>query len=291
MPDSLLCGEPRQRTPPMISPLSPTKSPIPTTAPEPSKACIDPTTQDPATDPVAMQLFEAHLADLQSLIEERVNRIKEQEQEVQDMREELFRRQLILGTAQPPAHMKVTNIFDDQSSPESSGEGEFGSPGAMTLVNAEPEISPQADCPDLPSVALGVNHQNTDVISTPGCTPNLVHKLEDQTLPDPKKRKRSSRLSGMKTAHTGDGPQSNLACVPPPEHISVHPSEKSRTRIEYVGHALNSQTPLDDDGIAPQPTARPISWPRSRRLRRSACVSVKKLADVFKELRLQHDRH
>ncbi|KAL8730897.1 MAG: hypothetical protein Q9181_004513 [Wetmoreana brouardii] len=293
----------RQRTPAGLYAPSGPERPSPTVPKQSPTGVLEVSTSlfSESLDPIFERaLLEAKILDLHALIEEQSRVAKYEEQKLHSLQEELETHQLKLGSAQPPAHLNIRNVFDDQASPDSPAERDLGSPGATTLVECGPDNAPQfpgrdslSEKPllDMTDVHLYHRNEDKDTISVVDPMPDIVYQASNKESPEVKKRKRLSTQITAKKARTGDKVQGNDACHDHAAHGENQPSIcPSRQQESNTDHVAVRQVQVDD-GDNPTKTSRPTSWPPRRLFRRSAGVSVKKLTDVFERLRLPQDKH
>ncbi|KAL9583591.1 MAG: hypothetical protein Q9212_002618 [Teloschistes hypoglaucus] len=247
--------------------------------------------QDPISDPVVVK------ENLEAILDVR-SRIERKKKNLHALQEELYLREWIVGPAKPPVHTKIQNIFDDRSSSDSSIEHYSGSPGCKTLAENTVAMLPQAGTSNPSTAPTMFNISQEDLVpkndkpdDVPMMDMMLETNLQQQYLLSPatRKRKRCSRLSVIKKACTkGNSTSSGLPAKS--DNLLVPSTQAERVGNERVDH-VPSKPPHLHDGDTPSRTSRPLSWPGNRLFRRSAGVSIKKLTEVFKEMRLQHDKH
>ncbi|KAI4201551.1 MAG: hypothetical protein LQ350_003166 [Teloschistes chrysophthalmus] len=258
---------------------------------ENTKTFDDRLNQYPISDPAVVQEHYEAILDLRS-------RIKREEQNLHALQEELSIRKFIVGSAEPPAHMKIQNLFDDQSLSDPSVEHYPGSPGGKTLAESRLAMLPQAGTSHSSTAPTMFNVSQEHLVpknDKPDDVPTMDMMLEtnpqQQHLSSPamRKRKRCSRLSVTKKARTnGNSTTSDLPAES--DNLLVPSIQVERVSNERVDH-VPSNPPHLDDGDTPSRTSRPVSWPRNRLFRRSAGVSIMELTEIFKEMRVQHDKH
>ena len=217
--------------------------------------------------------------------------LKEKKYEVRKLEEEIYMREIVLGTADVPGH----NLFDEVL-PISYASGEdSGSPGAATLVEADPDLETQ-----LPVSEGYMKPSLSDSLDTSKPKPDndddnyvfmdvpIAYQPDEKdppTFPDLKKRKRFSKTSASKKVRIEvKSPRSNKSL------LNLHfPTANTGSYNDRIDGIPDSAGQIDD-GTKPSPTTRPISWPRSRLFRRSAGVSVRKLTEVFEKICLPQDK-
>lgn len=204
---------------------------------------------------------------------------------VRKLEEQVWMAQLCLGDETPPAppkHLPQENIFD-------SDEPNSNSPGAITLVEPcedsgqEPEV--KSTLPGAGSSFTG--HQSVD-------EKNLLNDvemtLEDHIMPahsfeaayskppeNLRKRKNCTKSGAFKKTRMDTTP------TRPKPHCQAETFKQNILEGTNDGKSF-LQAELDTEpGFL---TLRPNSWPRTRRFRKSAGVSVKKLTDMFERLRV-----
>ncbi|KAL8648176.1 MAG: hypothetical protein Q9210_005141 [Variospora velana] len=258
------------------------------------------TRTDPDTERALIERTERQLEDLRRelqkaeqtrsyLKEDFRSQLQKVEQTCSHLEEEIHYGEMILGVAKAPDH----SIFDDAlPTTLSDATDQSDSPGAMTLVDSGLEA-------EIPSA---VEDEFADISPTPNpafCSTDaediLMHESLanhpsndiDHTSVMAKKRKRFSRHSTCKKIRIQKQTQHHpakstlLSCTNRDNDESPHD-------VDSDGKDM-SQTQVDDDS-KPSSTTRPTSWPRTRLFRRSAGVSVKKLADAFEKLRMNGTR-
>lgn len=236
---------------------------------------------------------EARILQRQAYLEQEKRLLEEQQQKVQQIEEDIYLDQILLGPAQPPAHLDVKNFFDDMPTCQVGENQNSGSPGDMTLVEPEPESNREhqlpATSPSKRPIAGLFDMAPGNAYSPPEDTvmndlkPELDIRSDAPTYTGDKKRKRISFLPGAKKARTSE--HALYHDMHADSRASMNQFDTSRP-TENIGN----QTTYFADADKPSTTTRPTSWPRSRLFRRSAGVSVKKITDVFERLRLQHDK-
>ncbi|KAL8669670.1 MAG: hypothetical protein Q9168_005754 [Polycauliona sp. 1 TL-2023] len=240
--------------------------------------------------------MQADLLLQQKLLNEKQQDALQQEQKVQYMQEQIYKQQILLGPAQPPAHLGNQNIFDEMPVYIVGENQNTGSPGDMTLVEHDLDSNPESSSPVAESkqpvsgssdMALFDEYPYLNDFSMEDSTPHHSISNEPSTRTADKKRKRLSFVPAAKKVRTSEHAL--------PHGLQTDSSNPSVSRLDVsrpiksIGYPTASRTPpMDDD--KPSKTTRPISWPRCRLFRRSAGVSVKKITDVFEKMRLQHDR-
>ncbi|KAL8926250.1 MAG: hypothetical protein Q9172_001892 [Xanthocarpia lactea] len=232
------------------------------------------------------------LSDVNASLERERKLLGEQEQKVRSLEEKKFMIQISLGHAEPPAHMGCKNIFDEM---QSEKQDKSGSPGAMTLVESEPDLVPEpqvlaatskqpiSGMSDMPLVH---DHPDSEIIRMEDTMSERGIEADGSTVTGDKKRKRFSFFSATKKART-----------------STHASyENMPDGLDPSINRVDVRRPLDTsdsqkhslvhfaDADKPTISTRPTSWPRSRLFRRSAGIPVKKITEAFEKMRLQHER-
>ena len=211
------------------------------------------------------------------------------------MEVDIYHDQLLLGPAEPPAHYKEPNFFDDMSAHAVGDTQDSSSPGDMTLVGPESNLNLESQSLATTSSAHHVpstlkNELDPDHLrAVDVLMEDLVAEQDIKSDAPPytskKKRKRISLLSAAKKARTGE------PAVYHEKQIHASPSMvrfDTNRATEAVCDDTSSNHIADADD--PSITSRPTSWPRSRLFRRSAGVSVKKITEVFEKLRLHCDK-
>lgn len=215
---------------------------------------------------------------------------RQHRQKVRQMEAEIYQEKLLLGPAEPPAHLEEKNFFDEIPTRQLGENQDSRSPGDMTLV--EPELEsilenqPPVASPftrpisGLTDSAPGNGNSNAVDIMMKDLMPEQNIRSDTPTYTGDRKRKRFSFLPAAKKARTSEhAPFLNVK-------LDSNTSMLQHGPIESIGNASAHLKDTDK----PTTTTRPTSWPRSRLFRRSAGVSVKKITDVFEKLRLQHDK-
>lgn len=232
------------------------------------------------------------LLDLKIQLEKELQSIEEKQQNVRILRERINSAQTILGLDK----VRDGNIFDDQLPPKSDiVEEDFGSPGADTLVDPQPDavswLPMSKESPTLPlSDPLDPDLQrytdNTDDVLMGDPISDQLGGANDHTSAEVRKRKRFSRqISSKKVRIEAKAKRSNTLLAPP----SANESTNAESYGDRIGGAASHMGQLDD-GTKPSYTTRPTSWPRNRLFRRSAGVSVRKLTEVFEKICLPQDK-
>ncbi|CAL8584645.1 hypothetical protein XPA_010233 [Xanthoria parietina] len=205
-------------------------------------------------------------------------------------RRKFIKIKLLLGAAQPPAHLEEKNFFDETLACQIGENQDSRSPGDMTLV--EPELEsilenqPPVASPftrpisGLTDSAPGNGNSNPVDIMMKDLMPEQNIRSDTPTYTGDRKRKGFSFLPAAKKARTSEhAPFLNAKIDSNTSMLHYGPTES-------IGNASAHLKDTDK----PRTTTRPTSWPRSRQFRRSAGLSVKKITDVFEKLRLQHDK-
>ncbi|KAL8752896.1 MAG: hypothetical protein Q9199_005428 [Rusavskia elegans] len=274
----------------------PVKSPVTSNRPADLESFISGFHED-SPDPIAERTVrletKARILQQQAYLEQEKRLLEEQQQKVRKIEEEIYYTQILLGPAQPPAHLDVKNFFDEMSTYHVGDNQNSGSPGDMTLVEPEPEPKLEHQLPTTSSSKRPIPG-SVDLVSGNECSHSedilMEESMHDQdirsdapTYTADKKRKRFSFLPAAKKARTSE----HALC------LDMHTD--SRTSTNQFGasgptESIGNQATYLADADKPSTTTRPTSWPRCRLFRRSAGVSVKKITEVFEKLRLQHDK-
>lgn len=274
----------------LISPLRPANH-VPTPpGPEDIQSFVWHSAPDPDVDRGFMQLTKELILDLRLQRDKDLRIMKEKEQHVRDLDEKIAYAKVILGSGKASSQ----NTFDDHSPPIFDNTADqFGSPGAMTLVDFGPEEAIGHEV----VTALPIEAEVLDVPSTPDADSELedaedvpMHELItdplhydiDQVFIEIRKRKRSSKHASSKKVRIHNKAQVGSTISPPPSRVR---QQNADAPCDFHSNGGNTEQDEVDDGSKPPVTTRPTSWPRSRLFRRSAGVSVKKLTDAFEKLR------
>lgn len=254
---------------------------------------------DCAPDPDVQRALEeqvmAHRRDLQKQLEEGSRSIRKTEeilvgekQKVSNIILQLDELDASLGLVKAPG----PSIFDDNwASPTRIFEEQSGSPGALTLVDSVLEVpatSPVKDeSPDkLPPPIIDFGLDDVEDVPMTEVTADKLDQNIDQTFVEIRKRKRSSKHGALKRVRGEENMRHGGVTSPHSSGVC-----RSKYNMSQVPHGCDQNTygqEVDGDANLPA-TSRPISWPRTscRLFRHSAGVSVKKLTDVFENLRLK----
>lgn len=204
--------------------------------------------------------------------------------QIRKLEEDVYMAQLCLGDTTPPAppkHLLQENIFD-------SNEPNSNSPGAITLVetceDSRQELLVKSVLPETGSPFTG--HQSTD---EKNFLSDVDMTLEDHIIsahnfeasyskPRENLRKRKSCLKSGTCKKTR---MDTTSARPKPQC-------QAETFKQSILDGTNDSKSLLQAVVDTEPgfTLRPKSWPRTRRFRKSAGVSVKKLTDMFERLRV-----
>ncbi|KAL8659590.1 MAG: hypothetical protein Q9202_007057 [Teloschistes flavicans] len=252
---------------------------------------VDTTTQHPFLDPDQVEGHQETISKVRLEREQCLSRMKEEEQCLKALDEEIFCLEVILNDVEPPAHLNITNIFDDVHSLESVDEKGSGSPGGKTLVEGGPATPARAatsNSPTTPRRLLDLKYEKSDDIPMTDLILETNPQEKDLSSTAPQKRKRFSRPCGAKKARFNNFTYNDLSTNP--DDLLVPSTQVQKAWSERVDHALNNPPHPDNDN-APSRTSRPISWPRNRLFRRSAGVSVKTLTEAFEKMGLRRDQH
>lgn len=221
--------------------------------PDITKTDGDSDTQCSILDPAVVQKYHEAIFDLRSRIEQRCNHIKEEEQKVQTLQEELYFMELMVGPAEPPAHLQIKNIFDDPIASKWSLEHQPDSPVGKTLVESGPAASSHSSkTATMSSVSqehLNPKCEKSEDVPMTDLMLEIDPHENDLSSPAPKKRKRCSKSSGTKQART----KGNLSCndlSTDAENSSVPEIRIKRawnavlTMLPTTHHALTTMTDL-----------------------------------------------
>ncbi|KAL9614593.1 MAG: hypothetical protein Q9167_000962 [Letrouitia subvulpina] len=206
---------------------------------------------------------------------------------IRELEERLYILQLCLDDGTPPAppkHLRQENIFD-------SDDLNSNSPGAITLVepceDSGQEHLVKSTLPGAGS-SLIVHHSVdgktflNDVEMTLEDHVMTAHSATSDCRDDPeprenpRKRKNSSKPGAWKKSRM------DIISTRPKPQYQVEASKQN---------VLESANEAEADTESVFLTLRPSSWPRTRRFRKSAGVSVKKLTDMFERLRVPTSSH
>ncbi|KAL8993344.1 MAG: hypothetical protein Q9169_006413 [Polycauliona sp. 2 TL-2023] len=239
--------------------------------------------------------LQADLLKLRNVRDQKEQELQHEEQRVRDMEEQIYNQQSLLGPAQPPAHMDVENIFDEMPVCAVAEAQDSGSPGDVTLVEPDLNLSPyqflaesSSKRPISGSSDLAPDHERPypDDFPMEDFIPDQIASSDAPTSIADKKRKRFSFLPAAKKARTSE---QTLPYDPLIESSPFMNRAQASRPIESTEIQTTSSTHLTNADKSTK-TTRPISWPRNRLFRRSAGVSVRKITEVFEKLRLQHDK-
>ncbi|KAI4176165.1 MAG: hypothetical protein LQ343_001209 [Gyalolechia ehrenbergii] len=269
-----------ERSDALASPQIGTTSSMAPCTPVDMKAFID-SFPDPIQEQEWRRQTEADILDLQ-------NQLKERKKSILDLEEKIYDRQVLLGITAA----KRSNLFDEILPTTQAVEERIDSPGAMTLVEAEPDAvyesslsgQPSKPMPDSLQASLGKDESDIEdimmgdwVTLPPSQSP---HQQSDEVL----KRKRFSRHSTSKKVRMDSEAPGNT------DSSTVHTTTGHSTRLRFRHDNVATGHIWLDDDTKPPTTARPISWPRNHLFRRSAGISVRKLTEVFEKICLQQEK-
>ncbi|KAL8789427.1 MAG: hypothetical protein Q9213_001184 [Squamulea squamosa] len=253
---------------------------------------------DPVHERNLVEQTHSRILGLQKCLEQAQALLKEQQQKVHDLQEDIHFNQLLLGSVPVPVGTEIRTVFDLETSSLSHIDDDTNadSPGAMTLVESVPDPTFTSQTSHLPlkqpvydeSMILDFHdYQALDNIQMEDSMLEPGFRSDSQSPTGATKRKPFPLFSTAKKARTGSNrsyhnPQAALYAS---KSTNLLNTDSSR---EGIGDKATASVRPEDASI-PVPTARPTSWPRSRIFRRSAGVSVKKITEIFEKLRLPQD--
>ncbi|KAL9044673.1 MAG: hypothetical protein Q9214_002206 [Letrouitia sp. 1 TL-2023] len=242
-----------------------------------SDAFLDNMSLDPAAEIARILIYD---------LKDRIAQEKEAHQgRIRELEEQVSKAQLCLGDTTPPAppkHILQENIFD-------SDEPNSNSPGAITLVepceDSGQELVVKSMLPGAGSSLTG--HHSVDEKHS---LKDVEMTLEDHIMPahsfeaayskpreNLRKRKSCSKSGAFKKTRMDT------------TSAQTKPQCQAETFKQNILESANDGKFSLQAEVDTEPgflTLRPNSWPRSRRFRKSAGVSVKKLTDMFERLRV-----
>ena len=245
---------------------------------------------------------QARLFDLNASLGRKRNLLGEQEQsvrslkkEIQSLEEEVFLAQISLGHAEPPAHMGWTNIFDEMQCDQVEKQDKSGSPGAMTLVESEPDPVPEPQVlaatskqptSDMLDMPLVYDYPDSEIIRMEDTMSERGIEADGSTVTGDKKRKRFSFFSATKKARTSTHASYEIM----PDGLDPSTNRVDACRPLDTSDSQKNSLVHFADADKPTISTRPTSWPRCRLFRRSAGIPVKKITEAFEKMRLQHEK-
>lgn len=210
-------------------------------------------------------------------------------QQIRDLEEDIDTLQTILGITGPRKH----TIFDEVL-PTADAADDNVSPGAVTLVEAEPEVVYESAMPEKRSETTLVNDLQPSQDKDTSDMQDIMMNESVMAPPDGRhhrrdkcrKRKHHSTYTTSKKARMLKDAQ---GCRDVPTN-EAHTTTRHHIKPELHQYDIKSKPIGSDDDTKPPKTSRPISWPRLRLFRRSAGVSVRTLTDVFEKISLKQDK-
>ena len=230
-----------------------------------------------------------YLGQEKQLWAEQQRQLEKRERKIRQIEEDIYHEQILLGPAEPPAHLNATNFFDEVSADAVGDSQDSHSPGDTTLFEAESAwnqefqspgtTSSTAHVPGTTEKGLDYDHYLSVDLSMEDLVPEQDSQGNTPTYTSNKKRK---RLSFLPTAEPAVYHERQTDANPSIVRFDTDRATEAVRRRTSSKHFA--------DGDEPPTTSRPTSWPRSRSFRRSAGVSVRKITEVFEKLRLQRDK-
>ncbi|KAL8779416.1 MAG: hypothetical protein Q9194_001465 [Teloschistes cf. exilis] len=223
------------------------------------KANGDSDTEHPILDPAVVQTYHQAILDLRSCIEQQRNHIIEEEQDVQNLEKELFYMELMVSSAEPPAHLKIKNIFDDPTPLEWPLGNDPDSPTGKTLVELEvagashssqtrtmssvsqEHLDPKCEESDdvsMTDLMLDIDPQEKDISS-----PTLTLSQVVQRMPVPKAIQRATTFQltqKMRPSRQSEskGLRTSVLIMPPTTHRALTTMIDLQAHLDpFRGHA------------------------------------------------------
>ena len=229
-----------------------------------------------------------HVVELQAKIKEHQDRLRELE-------EELYLSQLCLGEATAPKHLQLENIFESNVAGEcdSGEEDDFDSPGGDTLIEPCESILEAATEPrnvvtdssslnqpesEAKPIGLDVEMELDSQAIRSGRDGESFDSSAHRSVETSRKRKNFSKfVPSLKKSRLENGPFEQTT--------QSHVEHLNQRKIHDVSDIYALAETQKEDDSKDSSTTRPSSWPRTRRFRKSAGVSVRKLTDMFERMR------